>query len=236
MSETVYLRTSSAAIREAISKLPQQLKNDSAVSGAIMTRVGMAALGHIKKAFVDKARGGADEAGERWAPLSRRTIAYSRRGRTGAERKRAPRPSQALNRSQSDRWWELYRQGKAMYKGDKSRAAKRAWVILKSEGAQTLLDKYGNRQVEILRDTGPLFNSLSPGVASPHRVFRVSGTSVTIGTNRQGALDHHEGRKGLPQRRLWPDPKNWPASWWADIIEQAKQGLIDVTLSSLRGS
>lgn len=213
------------------------------MANAMLTRCGLAALGRIKQAFVVKARGGTDEAGERWAPLSPKTIAYSktrqhgRGGRTKAEKARDAFPSQALNNRQRDRWWALYRQGLAIFKGDKGSAAKRAWGILKREGATTLLQKYGGRQVEILRDTGPLLNSLSPGVATAEQVFKVGPGSVIVGTRRKGAAAHHAGIPGrLPQRRLWPEPGKWPASWWKDITEQARAGLIDIATKLIKGS
>lgn len=123
-----------------------------------------------------------------------------------------------------------------MYNGDKSHAARRAWTILRREGANTLFDKYANRQVEILRDTGLLLNSLSPGATIPEQVFRVEPGAVVVGTNRKGAAAHHHGVPGkLPQRRLWPDPKDWPDTWWADITDQIKQGLIDLAIELARG-
>lgn len=208
----------------------------------MMVRCGLAILGRIRHAFVTKARGGTDEAGERWKPLSPKTIAYSktrqrgRGGRTRTERGRPPRPSQALDEKQQERWWEVYRRQLAIYKGDKGHAAAVAWIVLKREGAVTLLDKYGHRQVEILRDTGLLLNSLSPGVHSAEQVLRTGRGEVIVGTNRRGAKAHHTGIPGrLPQRRLWPEPRKWPANWWADIIDQVKQGLLDIAALLIRG-
>jgi hypothetical protein len=124
-----------------------------------------------------------------------------------------------------------------MYKGDRGHAARRAWFILKAEGARTLLDKYGNRQVEILRDTGLLLNSLSPGVSSSEQILRTGPGEVVVGTNRKGAAAHHYGVPGrLPQRRLWPEPSRWPSSWWAELVEQARAGLIDVVVHLIGGS
>lgn len=202
----------------------------------MMTRCGLTALGRIKRAFIVKSRGGTDEAGERWKPLSPKTIAYSRRhpGVPRAADRAASRPSWMLSASQNERWWDLYRQGLAIFKGDKASAARRAWSISKGEGAVTLLDKYGKTQVDILRDTGLLLNSLSPGVVSAEQVFRVGLGEVIVGTNRKGAAAHHEGRGHTPQRRLWPHPNNWPANWWLDIAEQARAGLVDITIYMIR--
>lgn len=243
IQNTVSVRASNAAVRHALSSIPARLLTGGPIADAMMVRVGMAVLGRIRQAFVIKARGGTDEAGDKWQPLSPKTIAYSktrqrgRGGRTKAEKKRNVYPSQALNAKQQERWWQVYSRYLAAYKGDKRHAAAAAWLVLKSEGAQTLVDKYGYRQVEILRDTGLLLNSLSPGVASAERIFRVGPGEVTIGTNRKGAADHHSGIPGrLPQRRLWPEVSRWPSSWWADVQDQVKQGALDLAIEIIRGT
>lgn len=206
-------------------------------SRALLLRIGLTLLGRIKRAFIVKARGGTDEAGDRWQALSPKTVAYSRRGRSKTEKKRATRPSQALTKKQQERWWEMYRRSLARFKGDKSAAARVAWTILKAEGATTLFDKYGGRRVEILRDTGLLLNSLSPGSGSAEQVLRTGIGEVTVGTNRKGAAAHHRGIQGkLPRRPLWPDPRKWPSSWWQDILEQVQQGMLDIALQVIRSA
>lgn len=241
MSTTVYCRAAIATVRDALARVPMVARQGGPIADAMMTRCGLAILGRIKQAFVVKARGGTDEAGESWKPLSPKTIAYSKtrqrgRGRrTRAEKKREAFPSQALTAKQQKRWWEVYRRQLPIYKGNKGHAAAVAWLALKREGATTLLDKYGHRQVEILRDTGLLLNSLSPGVDSSEQVFRVGDGEVVVGTNRKGAIAHHHGIPDrLPQRRLWAEPSHWPRSWWQDVLEQAKQGLLDVAVSLIK--
>lgn len=190
MSETtIHSNATHDAIVEAITRLPHEATGGGTAARALMTRIGMTVLSRIKRAFVVKARGGTDDAGDRWAPLAPYTIAM-RGARTKAERARRMKN----------------------------------------------FDKYSNRTVEILRDTGMLLNSLTPGSASPHQVFNVGPGSVIIGTNRAGAADHHEGRpeRGLPQRRLWPDPRRWPETWRLDILEQAQAGVVDVAAQLLR--
>lgn len=93
--------------------------------------------------------------------------------------------------------------------------------------------RHGKRKsanVEILRDTGLLLNSMSPGITIAEQVFRIGRGEVIVGTNRKWAGVHHNGSRNgrIPQRRLWPEPRNWPESWWADISEQARAGLIDI--------
>lgn len=238
MSETVvYVAASRAEVRQAVYQIPQAAMGDfgaGRVADAMMTRCGLTALGRIRKAFIAKAQGGADEAGDRWKPLSPATIAYSRRhpGLPKAPQRAAYRPSYGLTKKQREKWWETYRRALARFKGDKGSAARVAWAAAKRDGAVTLMDKYGNTKVDILRDTGLLLNSLSPGVASGAQVFRVGRGEVIVGTNRKWAWVHHNGSKNgrIPQRRLWPDVLRWPGSWWQDIAEQARAGLVDVAI------
>ena len=240
MGETVHVRATAAQIRQAVLQAPGVARNGGPIADAMMTRCGLAILGRIRDAFVIKSRGGVDAAGDSWPPLSPKTIAYSKtriRGRfsrTKAERARPHFPSQALNSRQQARWWAVYRHQLAIYKGDKSHAAAVAWIILKQEGTTTLIAKYGGRAVEILRDRGLLLNSLSPGISSTESVFRVGPGEVIVGTNRKWAGCHHRGTRTIPQRRLWPAPSRWPNSWWSDIMDQARQGILDIAAFLIR--
>lgn len=253
---TIYVRASRADVRQVIAYIPQEARAGGAVANEMMERCGFAALERIRDSFVAKSLGGTDEAGDSWLPLNPKTIAYSRRHikKYGNPREsrvftRAKKPmwipkgriragyapSYSLTDEQNNRWWELYRQGLAMYRGDKGRAARRAWAISKSEGATTLIAQYGNAKVNILDSTGLLRNSLSPGTNSKEQVFRVGPGEVIVGTNRRFASTHHNGVPGkIPQRRLWPEPNRWPSSWWLSLAEQGRDGLIDVTLQLIR--
>ena len=143
------------------------------------------------------------------------------------------------------KWWKIYGQQLARFHGDKGHAAAIAWIVVKEEGAKTIIGEYGNTPVQMLRDYGLLLNSLSPSLAPDratdvapivdNQIFRLAPAAVTIGTNRVGAAAHHKGIPGkLPQRRLWPDPAKWPAAWWKGLLSQARQGIIDVVTSLLK--
>ncbi len=173
MSEIVlHLKTTRADIRQALAGIPLLARAGGDVANAMLGDAGNALLRRIKEAFLIKMGGGTDETGERWAPLSPRTIA--KRGK--------------------------------------------------------------RRKIDILRDTGKLLRTLSPGSTIAEKVFRVAPGSVTIGTSRKGAAAHHKGvpLRNLPQRRLWPKPKNWPPGWKRDILEPLRAGVVKLIVKRLR--
>lgn len=234
---TVKVRATRAAIKQAIALIPRSARAGGNTANAMLVRCGLAILGRIKQAFIAKSHGGTDDAGDRWVPLKPATIAGRRGNRSKSEKRRNARPSQALTKAQQTRWWDVYRRQLAIYKGNKGHAAAVAWIVLKNEGATTLVDKYGHRKVDILRDTGLLLNSLSPGVVTQNSVFRVGRGEVIVGTNRKGAAAHHKGVPGrLPQRRLWPEVRKWPVSWWLDVTDQIRQGLVDIAVNIMKGN
>lgn len=242
----VYVRATRANVRKIIQKAIDAAsgKNGDAhdAAMAMQVRIGMTALAYIKDAFVVKARGGTDASGLSWPPLKKSTIAYSRRhpGVPSPKQRAAFRPSWMLTEKQKARWWAIYRIQLARFKGDKAAASRNAWAVLKREGAKTLIGVYGDTKVEILRDTGLLLNSLSPGVnpgSVEHQIFQATPGEVIIGTNRKGASAHHNGIPGrLPQRKLWPDPDDWPKEWIDDIQDQAAQGFTEILFYLLRSA
>jgi hypothetical protein len=255
IQKVIHVRASREQIIAILRRIPAiAIGGETGLAQILMVRMGLVLLGRIKTAFIQKARGGADDSGLRWPPLKKSTVAYSRRhpGVLWPGKKRAPfAPSWMLTQKQRERWWQVYRSvgGRAPQgAGYHARGAPRglgaavAWMVLKREGAKTLIGTYGDVHVEILRDTGLLLNSLSPGVvvgesapvAPPkveNQVFRVGRGEVIVGTNRKFAATHHRGIPGkLPQRRLWPEVSNWPQNWWTDITRQGVYGLIDIAL------
>lgn len=130
-----------------------------------------------------------------------------------------------------------------------ARAGAIAWATLKAEGAKTKLEVLGNRKVMIGRDTGRLFNSLSPGVAgvdaaighpilnSPpepigadesDRVLREDPGAVIVGTNVVYAGKFHS------QRPLWP-VGDLPQAWSERIVEAARSGVLEAITMILGG-
>ena len=263
----IHVRGRRAGIMQVLRQLPAACEGNVPIAQAaaheLMVRVGMVALGRIRKAFVEKSRGGTDDCGESWLPLKKETVAYSRRhpGVPRSTGRAQSSPSWMLTDKQRKRWWALYRSfsgmapaGAGYHARGASRgwAAARAWLALRVEfggSVRTLMSEYGDTQVDILRDTGLLLNSLSPGVEKtpgggaasmphvPHQVFRVGKGEVIVGTNRKWATAHHYGIPGrLPQRRLWAEPSKWPRAWWEDMVTTARDGLIEIALFILQRS
>lgn len=225
----------------------------------VFTVIGFAALGDIKDDFVRKARGGVGEDGVQWKPLDPKTIAYHRRfgpGEKAALKKGAGLGRQhrlapgnkpgLLTAAQLKRWRRIYSSLLTRFlvsmpvREAKAKAAAIAWVTLKREGAKTMLEVFGHRKVEILRDTGILLNSLSPGQitgnggavgytkpAGPggdEQIFNLFESGVIVGTTVAYAATHQEGcqKRKIPARPFLP--KQVPQVWldrWVKVANQA---------------
>lgn len=256
LERTISVRGTRQEVVDLLRTIPKFARGSAPIAQTLLVRMGLALLYRVKTAFIVKSRGGTDDTGLRWQPLAPSTIAYKRRhpGVLFPGSRRAPfAPSWMLTQKQRDRWWALYRgfggiapQGRGFHAAggaSQGHAAAQAWTILKAEGAKTLIGEYGGAKVDILRDTGLLLNSLSPGVVvgaseppnpppiPPNQVFRTTNAEVIVGTNRKFCLSHHRGVPGkIPQRRLWPKPSSWTPRWWSDIRNQGVRGLVDVAL------
>jgi hypothetical protein len=113
-------------------------------------------------------------------------------------------------------------------------AAAMAWNDAKRSGVKTKLEVFGTREVEILRDRGILFNSLSPGT------FAESGVDASysppdgqvvrldlpgeffVGSNVD-YLFFHQVQPG--DRPVWPKDGNLPEIWLIEIAEVGASGL-----------
>ena len=89
---------------------------------------------------------------------------------------------------------------------------------------QTKVELLGSRTVEILRDNGILFNSITPGTWSPgqdyraerDQVFEIDGNSVAVGSTVKYFRTHDQGdsSRGIPRRQILPDEEKVPDLWW----------------------
>lgn len=263
-TQTVYFRGSYAQAREISQRLARIIAGQSddaiGIARGVNLAIGVAALSDIKADFVRKARGGTGEDGVKWPPLSQKYLAYGRRFGPGekAALKKAAGLGRAnrfgvgentglLTAAQLKRWKSIFRQvmlKAALSMGEteaKAKAAAIAWATLKREGAKTKLEVFGNRQVEILRDTGILLNSLSPGQlgggalptsyngptdeGGDMQILRTVRDGVFVGTTVPYAGVHQHGSttKNIPARPFLP--RSVPAKWLARWNRVANQAL-----------
>lgn len=257
MATTATIRYSGTAAeaRETARALVKMLAGTDSrgadIARGVWFALGFAALADIQNDFITMARGGTGEAGNCWPPLQPATLAYHRRfgpgeqaalkkaAGLGRKHKYAPGDKKGLlSIQQLARWRKIYSQAYARlqmsYPDDvaKSRAAGTAWIILKKEGAKTMLGVYGTRTVEILRDTGILFNSLTPGVLDPagnydkpaleggtEQICDLIAGGVIIGSNVPYAATHNYGdpSRNIPPRPFLPAivPDAWQERWLA---------------------
>lgn len=217
-------------LADLLADLPRILAGDGdgaaqRIREAALRAGGLAALEIIKAAFVVKSRGGMDEAGIQWKPLSPKTIAYGRRHpglnrkrKVAGERGRAGRP--LLTNSLDALWRRTFVAALRQYEREgaadaRARAAARAWRVVKAAGGQTILGRYGGVQVEIGRDTGRLFASLSPGAED--NLLEITDNVIAVGTNVVYAGSFHA------LRPLWPD--RWPDHWLEQVADKMAQAI-----------
>ncbi len=203
-------------------------------------RMGMAQLSTIQQDFVTKARGGTGKDGIKWAALQKATIANRR---PAPRKKKGERPRGLLTSAEDRRWRQIFARTKAWLVAKHGlgegaaagRAAQVAWAQLKASGAKTKLDVYGNRQVEILRDTDLTLLSLAPGVTSPDQVLRLEPGTVIVGTNRM--VWHHTGTKrGLPARRFWPESGQAPPGYFQPVVLACRRGVVEAVAMIVRAA
>jgi hypothetical protein len=154
---------------------------------------------------------------------------------------RAGRSGRPLLTAAQDKQWravyarELARQRRAGNPGAGGSAAALAWAAVKRAGGQTILAKYGSTQVEILRDTARLLNSLSPG--GRDNVLEAGPGRIKVGTRVEYAEAHHRGLGKLPARPLWPDSlADWPEEWKDRLRGVLRDGVAALVRRALEGN
>lgn len=257
---TIYVRTSRELTKQAIIDVVRSVGGSAQthvdLARQVHTAIGLAALSDIKSDFITKARGGVGEDGISWPKLSPKYLAYNRRFGPGekAELKkkaglgRGNNNRGLLSKSQDKRWRQIFASTFARLSASlpeaaaKARAGQAAWATLKREGAKTMLEVFGDRVVEILRDTGVLFNSLSVGEISASgeynppadQIFAITESGVIVGTNVVYAKAHNRGvpSRNLPARQFLPvngAPQVWIDRWTA-VAKNAVQTAIQQAL------
>lgn len=257
-------------IRDLITSLPGilsgRLTDVAGISRGFSSRIGYGIMSLVAPNFDKLGRGEQAANEEKWPPLSKEYLAYSRRFGTGEQsnlkkaaglgkgHRFAPGDKKGLlTKDELKQWRRIYADRLAWYimrlpdAKAKEVAARIAWSVMKQRGAKTKLEVYGNRQVQILVDTGRGRGSLQPGIVyesgpsaayqkpngkgGEDQVFELEPSGVTVGTNVGYMGAHHrdrlKGSKGPPTRRLWP--RDFPQDWWNQILGVAISGLTRIS-------
>lgn len=225
-------------IKRIIKEIPEILSGKSLIDrgdlkGRFWANYAVGWWEQVHADFKIKSIGGRGETG-RWKPLDKRTIAYSRpikRGEITAlgiggrgERAFKRRERGLLTKSQNKEWKAIFARmfsKLAPVEGEgeaKKIAAKIAWSILKQKGAQTKIDKLGNRKVPIGIRTGALFAATKPGKIrgkryyppTQHQMFEQGNKSITMGIDLPYTSHFHKVRK------LWPAIRSGTFSNWSN--------------------
>ena len=218
---TVQSKASPAKVREFIASIPGY------IAGTKPDRYGFGRkflegfyydlLLEVRRAFLQKSRGGADDGGNKWKPLADSTIERRLKNRgpmDSADKARLRMFLRSLTGSERKKQ-QTYRELVAQ------RAAQR--YRRKASGG-----------VEILRDTGVLLNSISPkrpGEVPVGGIFRVRPGAIEVGSSVPYFQPHQQGggpRKDRPpQRRIFWD--RIPASVWSVLLRKANARLARMT-------
>lgn len=257
MSDDIHYRGTNAEVRRMLEGFIRSFSDGAGeyapLVRGIKLRVGMVALACVQEAFIAKAAGGAGEDGISWEPLKKQTIANRPLGPGDKKLMKgygAHNGRDVLGRAkrgfltpvEDKRWRMIFATRKAMLMAKhgmadaaaSARAGEIAWATLKAEGAKTKLEVLGNRHVQMLRSTGRLFNSLSPGTEDPahhpitapppdapipsDRILQEDVGAVIVGSNVEYAAAQHA------KRPLWPEGE-LPPAWNERIAEAAKSGI-----------
>lgn len=252
----LYTRLRRAELIDQLSRLPRILtgkeSDRSGLARGFSLRLAVAFLQKVKLAFIVKARGGRDECGISWPPLTREYLAYGRGPKsTRTAGKLAPGGKDGfMSPAQLKQWqrdfarnlkWLAARNPPEVAK---AKAAAMAWAAAKRAGVRTKLDVFGRRRHTILQDRGILFNSLQPGIINElgpdasyvppgGQVVRLQPGSVAVGSNVAYAAFHQNGTRanhgepgrGAIRRQLWPNGDQIPASWSEFFARHAAAGI-----------
>lgn len=238
-----------------------KLPDNSGSAAELLQAVGMTLLGEMQDAYEKKAEGGRDAMGIQWAPLAASTLALRRTTGGAAQAAklrdmfgRLPDTRKRLVAVQYHRLLNLF---KAEQRQSRSGAASRKTArrllelirpfISPTRYAQTqkrLIEMHNGKAKQaavlgayalILRDTGRLFNSLSPQLnGGGDQVMQVGAGSVSVGSN-VGYMKFHQssaprrmkkdGTPRLPRRQVLPDANTpVPEAWWRRMHETFGRG------------
>ncbi len=238
------------------------LPDPGGVVKALLLRIGGVLLSKIQQAYITASEGQTNKLGITWQKLSPVTLLLRRTGAQGpkalaklkARIAGMPAATQARIKRQ-------YRQQLAILHNldpFSLRHRRAALRILNKKAKKGLVTPTRYKQLRklltggvkpaqlehfalaqatalILRDTGALLNSLSPGTASADKILKADVGKVIVGTNTKYFKYHQsdrprakkkDGTDKLPRRQILPDAgKPIPAEWYAAMSAEFAKGI-----------
>lgn len=258
---TIRFQGSRADVTRVVQQLAAMLtgraQDNDQIARGFMLALGFAALSDIRAAYIEKARGGTDAMGIKWQPLAPETIANRRVG-PGAKKARISVSDTAGQRLDKITQAQLVRDRERIRNRETKKAFRRFQLSLPraealrrarivgglkatADTGKTKVQTLGNRDVEILRDTGILFNSLSPGLLQGARyqkptdqggeqqIMETFPGELIVGTNVPYATTHQRGdpSRNVPARPFLPgDNYPVPQIWWDRWLRAANAALV----------
>jgi hypothetical protein len=226
-----------AKVQEVIDALAGKGPDVAGIGKSVLIAMGVAALGDIMDAFVVKSRGGTDAMGIKWPPLDPKTVAARRVGPRDTRNSAAIKEREKIRKREFKKALKRYQMSLPPEEA-RRRAAMVAGIRATRLTGQTKVETLGGRNVEMLRDTGILANSLSPGVMTgdgaamsyskpsgeggDQQLFDLLPGAVIVGSNLPYAGRHQNGDPpaNLPARPFLPrDESDIPEEWWENWLE-----------------
>ena len=235
-----------SAVRQLGAVLAGRQSDPDQLARGFFSALGFAALSDIKDAYITKADGGTDEMGIKWPPLKPATIAARRVGPRDLEQA-AIRTRETIRKRETSRALRRFQLSGLSDGEARRRAAIVGGLAATRQTGRTKVQTLGNRQVEILRDRGLLFNSLSPGEftgtdyqkptgeGGENQIFEMRPGEIVVGTNDVKASTHQHGRGNIPARPFLPsDEYPVPDVWWSRWLGVAIGALVNVVAAQVR--
>jgi hypothetical protein len=262
IEQTVYVRASQRnAVRTALHSLPGTLaRGTGPIAQGYRNGLAFGLLQKVTENLVANSEiGGNPDVNLNWPPLAESTLHQrlhktSHRSRTtqkARERNMSPDQKATIRKRINEIKSELIEDGLEPFA---ALGLARAQVYNQYRAAGVKIPTR-RELVPMLRDTGIGVNALSPvafddesGSYQPPRaganpdtgepvepIFENNPGEIAIGVRGYFAL-HHLGGKRLPQRRLWPEPEQWPESWWDHIADVTNRLSLNAAVELAKGA
>jgi phage gpG-like protein len=248
MSYVVTFQGTTAQAMELVAMIPAifsgKAQAHANASRIMAARIGNTMLSNIKGDFQKKARGELGEDGTRWAPNAVITVKRKVERHLGNLKKKTPQ-SQAFQQRYA-RYLQIVGDAMAANKHLLNGLPKAAKAEMKAQikaqaaaAAGYFAHEYREEQgfpgtlpfslTQILRDRGPLLNSLTPGILqqpytgpdADQQIFIADPGMITIGSRLRYAATHQFGdhSRHIPARPFLPAADAIPAVWWEDVYD-----------------